>query len=203
MSAPKVIFGAASIGMDFKNVSAVCEVLDLLEKNGVLQIDTAGRYPPVSPGLSETLLGEAKATEKGFILDTKILAGPGDGSGELEEPAIAKSLFNSLERLGVSTVRDSRSKLLRPKAYRSRFISFIVIALTHGLLSKINWPLSTSSTNKAASKKYSFHFWLLIIPLNTYLLAWRLELSAKAPPKCHRNLRGEQLHQTHRIPGRL
>jgi hypothetical protein len=105
MGRPNIIFGAATFGMGFDDPQAVSEVLDFLKKHDIHHIDTAGRYPPLNPGLSEILLGQADAAQKGFVLDTKILAGPGDGSGELAKSAIGKSLSTSLQRLKVDSVR--------------------------------------------------------------------------------------------------
>jgi len=115
MGKPTIIFGAATFGMGFDDPQAVSEVLDLLEKHGIRHIDTAGRYPPLSPGMSETLLGQADAAQKGFVLDTKVLAGPGDGSGELEESAIKKSLSTSLQRLKVNSVNTLHCHRPDPK----------------------------------------------------------------------------------------
>ncbi|KAI9697359.1 MAG: hypothetical protein M1820_007865 [Bogoriella megaspora] len=104
MPYPNVYFGAATLGLGFDDVEEVSKLLEVLEKHGIKRIDTAGRYPPIKPGVSESLLGQSKASEKGFVIDTKILAGPGDGSGELENAAISESLSNSLQRLGVSAL---------------------------------------------------------------------------------------------------
>ena len=105
MARPNIIFGGATIGMGIDDVETVSSALHLLQKGGVSYIDTAGRYPPVNPGRSETLLGEAGAAARGFTIDTKILASAGDGSGELEEGAIKKSVTTSLQRLHVSSVQ--------------------------------------------------------------------------------------------------
>jgi aflatoxin B1 aldehyde reductase len=105
MSRPNIIFGTATVGMGFNDVQTVSELLDFLMQNNINHIDTAGRYPPLNPGLSETLLGQADAAQKGFVLDTKILAGPGDGSGELASSAIQSSLSTSLQRLNIDSVR--------------------------------------------------------------------------------------------------
>jgi aflatoxin B1 aldehyde reductase len=105
MGQPRIIFGAATVGMGFDDPQAVAEILDLLKKHNIDHIDTAGRYPPLNPGLSETLLGEADAVQRGFLIDTKVLAGPGDGSGELTNSVIKKSLSTSLQRLKSGSVR--------------------------------------------------------------------------------------------------
>lgn len=105
MGSPRIIFGAATIGMSFTTVRDVQEVLDLLKKNNITHIDTAGRYPPTSTGRSEELLGEVQAASQGFTIDTKILARTEtNGAGELERSAIEESIATSLQRLGVEQV---------------------------------------------------------------------------------------------------
>jgi len=46
MGVPKLIFGAASFGMNFVNPEDAQEVLDYLKENNIIHLDTAGRYPP-------------------------------------------------------------------------------------------------------------------------------------------------------------
>lgn len=104
MGSPKLIFGAASFGMSFVSLEDVQEVLDCLKENNITHLDTAGRYPPTSPGRSEELLGETKAAAQGFTIDTKILTLSPDHQGELERAAIEKSINTSLQRMGVDQV---------------------------------------------------------------------------------------------------
>ncbi|KAM0131672.1 hypothetical protein ACHAO1_007165 [Botrytis cinerea] len=102
MGHPSLIFGAASIGMDFSTQESVQDALKVLKELNISQIDTAGRYPPTNHGRSEELLGEVGAVSQGFSISTKILATQlGYGSGELEASAIKKSLDTSFKRLGV------------------------------------------------------------------------------------------------------
>jgi aryl-alcohol dehydrogenase-like predicted oxidoreductase len=103
-STPQLIFGAASFGDAFREAKDAQSVLDILKSHNIKRIDTAGRYPRTNPGLSEDLLGTVKAAEQGFTIDTKILAGSGDGSGELKREKIEESVSASLRRLGVSKV---------------------------------------------------------------------------------------------------
>lgn len=63
---PDLIFGGATIGLNLSTVESVQELLRNLDELNISRIDTAGRYPPTSPGLSETLIGETKAAEKWF-----------------------------------------------------------------------------------------------------------------------------------------
>ncbi|KAF7939834.1 hypothetical protein EAE99_001639 [Botrytis elliptica] len=105
MGHPSLIFGAASIGMDFSTKKSVQNALEVLKELKISQIDTAGRYPPTNHGRSEELLGEVGAASQGFLISTKILATKlGYGSGELEASAIRKSLDTSFKRLGVDQV---------------------------------------------------------------------------------------------------
>lgn len=104
MGNPKLIFGAASFGMNFVNLEDIQKVLDYLKENNITHLDTAGRYPPTSPGRSEELIGETKAALQGFTIDTKILTLSPDHLGELERSAIEKSLNTSLQRMGVEQV---------------------------------------------------------------------------------------------------
>lgn len=104
MGNPKLIFGAASFGMNFVNFEDIQEVLDHLKENNITHLDTAGRYPPTSPGRSEELIGETKAASQGFTIDTKILTLSPDHLGELERSAVENSLNTSLQRMGVEQV---------------------------------------------------------------------------------------------------
>ena len=102
MASPKPIFGCASIGHSYRSKTQVVELSQTLEKVGVDHLDTAARYPPTSPGLSEQLLGEAQASHS-FLIDTKILVS-GDGRGSLTEEAIGRSIKQSYDSLGASRI---------------------------------------------------------------------------------------------------
>lgn len=104
MSRPNTLFGGALIGTNFTTPEQVQELLDLLKTLGVKRIDTAARYSPTAPGSSERLLGETRAAQQGFTIDTKINTVSGDGAGSLTAAAIEKSLEESLSRLHVSRV---------------------------------------------------------------------------------------------------
>lgn len=101
---PKLIFGAASFGMNFVSPEEVQEVLDFLKQNNIIHLDTAGRYPPNSPGRSEELIGETKAASQGFTIDTKILTQGLNQHGHMEHSAVEQSLETSLCRMGVDQV---------------------------------------------------------------------------------------------------
>lgn len=106
MSIPNALFGGAMIGNTFTTPEQVQELLDQLKVLQIDHIDTAARYPPGNPGRSENLLGEVRALEQGFTIDTKISPGSssGDGSGTHTAPAIRKSLEESLDQLKTKKV---------------------------------------------------------------------------------------------------
>ena len=102
---PSLIFGGASIGWTYTSLSSVNDLLSSLLALGINQIDSAARYPPMSPGRSEQLLGEAQAAAKGFVIDTKVMCS-GDSKGSLAREAVEKSVVESLARLRVEKVRE-------------------------------------------------------------------------------------------------
>ncbi|KIW62956.1 hypothetical protein PV04_09841 [Phialophora macrospora] len=97
---PNFVFGGGSITSDggYSNVGAVEELLDVLEREGIKQIDTAQLY---GNGTSEELLGEAKAGSR-FLIDTKHVGGwiPGNSSRE----QVVERGHESLRRLGAKKV---------------------------------------------------------------------------------------------------
>lgn len=103
MSRPNTIFGCALIGINFNTPKQVQELLDQLKTLKVDRLDTAARYSPSNPGSSERLLGEVRAAEQGFIIDTKIDT-CGDGSGTLTAAAISNSMSESVARLKMDKV---------------------------------------------------------------------------------------------------
>ncbi|CAI0653856.1 unnamed protein product [Colletotrichum noveboracense] len=103
-STPQLIFGTASFGDKFTNVEQVQSCLDLLKEHHVHMLDTAGRYPAEAQGRSEELIGETKATQQGFQVDTKILAMSADHKGELSKQNIEQSVSDSLRRLNIPKI---------------------------------------------------------------------------------------------------
>ena len=102
MSSPQILFGCSNVGVKYTSKAEVEELLKALSHGGVRRLDTAARYPPTSPGLSEQLLGEASAGDFATI-DTKVLI-TGDGRGSLTDEAIGKSLARSYEFLKLSKI---------------------------------------------------------------------------------------------------
>lgn len=107
MTIPNLVFGAGGIGHTEKSFTftwdtpeAVSELLDKLKNLDILQLDSSASYPPGNPWHTETLLGEANAVEKGFIIDTKILR-----YGGLNDANIASSVEQSLNLLGSPKIR--------------------------------------------------------------------------------------------------
>jgi aflatoxin B1 aldehyde reductase len=97
-SIPKLIFGGAAIstGLSFSTPEQATQLLDLLEQEGIQQIDTAQLY-----GNSEEFLGSLKAGDR-FIIDTKHVGGWVEGSSSREE--VVKRGEESLKKLGVEKV---------------------------------------------------------------------------------------------------
>lgn len=101
--APQLIFGTATFGMDrteFQGATEVEDILKTLKSLNINRLDTAPRYPPLSPGKAEKLLGETVSLSGNFIIDTKVFTETGtDGSGDLSSEAIQNSISKSLENL--------------------------------------------------------------------------------------------------------
>lgn len=104
MSPPALIFGAGFLGVKLATPSELQLLLEFLQKNDIKRIDTARRYPAVNSGRSEQLLGEVKAAEQGFAIDTKIKVVGSDASGSLTAAKIKESILESLEALLVDEV---------------------------------------------------------------------------------------------------
>lgn len=110
MAPPALVFGAGGIGTTVDSFTftwdtpeLVSSLLSTLEELDILVLDTAAAYPPGNPRNSEILLGQTGTAEKGFIIDSKVLAildGP-----SLTDVTIPKSLDKSLSLLGVSKIR--------------------------------------------------------------------------------------------------
>ncbi|KAI0850470.1 putative oxidoreductase [Daldinia vernicosa] len=105
---PQLIFGTASFGMpmtEFQDSETVKGLLRTLGELGITRLDSGARYPPLNPGRSEELIGEAKELSREFLVDTKIYTDTAtDGSGDLTVGAMAKSVDGSLKRLQADSV---------------------------------------------------------------------------------------------------
>ncbi|KAF2185673.1 Aldo/keto reductase [Zopfia rhizophila CBS 207.26] len=101
--AAKLIFGTASFGMDlseFQDVESLKNLLKTLQALNIHRLDSSTRYPPLKPGRSEELIGEARELSRSFIVDTKVYTNTQtDGSGDLSREAMQKSVSGSLQRL--------------------------------------------------------------------------------------------------------
>lgn len=107
--APQLIFGTASFGgpqTAFQDADDVKTLLQALQDVGIGHLDTGARYPPTNMGRSEQLIGETvKDDFAQFLVDTKVFTDAAtDGSGDLTEEAIQRSVDASLERLQRSSV---------------------------------------------------------------------------------------------------
>ncbi|CAG8960225.1 hypothetical protein HYFRA_00012743 [Hymenoscyphus fraxineus] len=106
-SSPTIIFGAGGIGHTEKSFiftwetsEAVSEVSFTLQSLDIHELDSSASYPPGNAWHTETLLGEAKAVEKGYIIDSKVLK-----YGPLNEENITSSVNRTLSLLGCSKIR--------------------------------------------------------------------------------------------------
>jgi hypothetical protein len=110
MTLPNIVFGAGGIGKGrishtWTTPESTTELLDSLEDLGLKQLDSGASYPPGAPWVTETLLGQAEAAKRGFVIDTKVLIiRETQGKGSLSEENIDSSLKKSLELLGVEKV---------------------------------------------------------------------------------------------------
>ena len=109
MSTPNLVFGAGGIGTTANSFTftwdtpeAVNSLLSTLQDLDIKELDSAASYPPTNPWNTETLLGQAKVGEKGFIIDSKIAA---HGRGALDDESITSSIDKTLSLLGVKKVR--------------------------------------------------------------------------------------------------
>jgi aflatoxin B1 aldehyde reductase len=108
---PHLVFGAGGIGTTTKSFTytfdtpgKASEVLDLLQKLNIMELDGAASYPPGNPWDSERLLGLCRATERGFKIDSKVAAHVIDKPA-LDDESISSSLDRSLQLLGSDRVQ--------------------------------------------------------------------------------------------------
>ncbi|OTA61423.1 putative oxidoreductase [Hypoxylon sp. EC38] len=119
---PQLIFGTAGFGMDqteFQDLESVKSLLSTLRELGIRRLDSGARYPPLNPGRSEALIGEAREVSRDFLVDTKVYTDTRtDGSGDLARDAVRKSVEGSLERLkrpeGVNVLHAHRADPATP-----------------------------------------------------------------------------------------
>ncbi|KAI1496601.1 putative oxidoreductase [Biscogniauxia marginata] len=120
--APQIIFGTASFGMDmteFQDVESIKKLLETLEELGINHLDSGARYPPLNPGRSEELIGEAQDISHNFVVDTKVYTDTAnDGDGDLERDAMQRSVNGSLRRLqrpaGINVLHAHRPDPVTP-----------------------------------------------------------------------------------------
>ncbi|KAL9017240.1 MAG: hypothetical protein Q9185_005405 [Variospora sp. 1 TL-2023] len=99
---PEIQFGTGNLGEGrFATVEAGVAILDTLDACGIKVLDTAAAYPLPAVGASERMLGAVKASDRDFIINTKILMA---GKGSLKKEAINESVQRSLSTLRVPNV---------------------------------------------------------------------------------------------------
>ncbi|KAH8882052.1 Aldo/keto reductase [Thozetella sp. PMI_491] len=108
--APHLVFGGSGIGtteksyaFTFDTPEKVSELLVMLKQLGILEIDSAASYPESNPWNTETLLGEAGAVERGFIIDSKVDWTSGHPS--LTKSNISRSTAKTLELFNTKKIR--------------------------------------------------------------------------------------------------
>lgn len=85
---------------EFQDAESVTQILRKVQDLGINHLDTGARYPPLSPGRAEELIGESGELGRAFIVDTKVYTDTKtDGSGDLTFEAMRKSVDGSLRRL--------------------------------------------------------------------------------------------------------
>lgn len=103
---PRLRFGCANVGVSWNSKEDLESLAGALADSGVRHLDTAARYPPHSPGLSERLIGDNDFAEKGFNINTKIMIKALDGAGSMSADAISQSISQSHRSLKVTKVRE-------------------------------------------------------------------------------------------------
>jgi aflatoxin B1 aldehyde reductase len=114
-----LIFGAGGIGEGrishtWTTPEQTEELLKSLDELGLKQLDSAASYPPGSPWVTETLLGQAKAARKGFMIDSEIMPyslalgfrhpKAKSGAESLSEANIDASFKKTFELMGIERV---------------------------------------------------------------------------------------------------
>lgn len=106
---PHLVFGAGSFGgakdiftYGFDTPEKVTEVLDVLQRLEIAEIDSAAGYPPNgTPGQAEELLGQSKVIERGFNISSKVLVTGVEG-GHMSDELVTASLDRTLTSLSTS-----------------------------------------------------------------------------------------------------
>jgi aflatoxin B1 aldehyde reductase len=119
MGSPHIVFGAGGIGTTANSFTftwdtpeSVSELLAKLTALGVTQLDSAASYPPSNAWNTETLLGQASAIDKGFVIDSKIAFHEGS---KLNDQTISASLDKTLTLLGARKVHILYSHIPDPQ----------------------------------------------------------------------------------------
>jgi len=103
-----IVFGGASLGdtsqkfPELQTPEDIQKLLDLLKSKGCTTIDTAQLY---GMGESEQTIGQAKAIEQGFTVDTKWIGGWFGKSWATRETMV-NSAKESLEKLGAGKGKE-------------------------------------------------------------------------------------------------
>ena len=106
-SSNKIVFGTGGFGSaeafpELQKPEDVQKLLEMLKSKGCTHLDTAQLY---GMGKSEDTIGEAKALEQGFTVDTKWLGGWLGKSWATQETVIS-SAKESLDKLGAGKGKE-------------------------------------------------------------------------------------------------
>ena len=116
MSPPTLLHGCGNHGVAFPTAEDTTALLDLLDHLKIKRLDISRRYPSVSPGLSEPLLGQAEAAEPGYTIDTKFDVSFATGvAGSLSADKIQDTIEESLASLRVHSVNVLYAHVPDPK----------------------------------------------------------------------------------------
>lgn len=107
---PHIVFGAGGIGTTANSFTftwdtsdKVNELLVVLKRLGIFELDSAASYPPGNPWHTETLLGQSAAATKGFLIDSKIMRIKEGGT--LGSQNITESTNKTLKLLNADKIR--------------------------------------------------------------------------------------------------
>lgn len=105
----KLVFGAGGIGWTEKGFTytwdtpeKVSSLLDTLEHLVLKELDSAASYPPGNRWNTELLLGQSKAVERGFVVDSKVVGAKGP---MLTDERISASLDKTLQLIDAKKLR--------------------------------------------------------------------------------------------------
>lgn len=194
---PHLVFGAGGIGSTEKSFTytwdtpeKVSGLLDVLKKLEVLELDSAASYPPGNHWHTETLLGQSKAMERGFTIDSKVETHGGPVPA-LNDEAMTASVNKTLGLLGTNKVRTLYAHFPDAETPMEEAAAAFNKQYVEGKFERVFIRPFLSrpymGADMAMKKK----------------TAWPLQLQRRRDGPVLRHLRGEGLRQAHRVPRQL